>query len=51
MISCCTIHLADIPIGFTRVPFDRLWSNTVRKFLFNHIVTVSAARLNTHLGT
>jgi len=21
MISCCTIHLADIPIGFTRAPF------------------------------
>lgn len=23
MISCCTIHLADIPIGFTKAPFNR----------------------------
>lgn len=22
MISCCTIHLADIPIGFTGAPID-----------------------------
>lgn len=29
MISCCTIHLADNPIGFTRVPSDSCWSETV----------------------
>lgn len=33
MISCCTIHLADIPNGVTRVSFD-ICGPTLRKFPF-----------------
>lgn len=37
MISC-TIHLADIPIGFTRAPFNS-WDPTLRRFIRHETFT------------
>lgn len=51
MISCCTIHLADIPIGFTRVPFNNcdptLWGSSLWPSVRLSLLNMLRAHLST----